>query len=1172
MVQLHCAGRKTWSSVIPLFRRSLRPGSSRPQFLRTGLWCAIFIMFAAHPRSAVGQGEQGTITGTVTDQSGAVVPGAKVTVKEVSTQTASTTVTNARGYYTIPYLAPGTYNVTAESKGFSTVTISGVHLTVDLSTSIDLKLALGTVSQQVVVKAANAIQLETENSELGGTVSRQQILGLPQVGRNAYNLAMLQPGVISETGSVFQSQINGGMANTSNLLLDSGTQINSSTGDLAYQPPSESVGQLKLITNNFSAEFGMSGGGVVTATTQSGTNAFHGSAYEYLRNTILNANGWARNHPGQQQPRGDFHAHIYGFSLGGPVLLPKIYNGRNKTFFFVNYENSPQRVPDGTTVGQVPTQAMRNGDFSGLVDQSGKPIKIYDPTTTTLVPGTTNKWTRRQFMGLLNGIMTPNVIDPARISPIAKTILAYYPLPTPGAGVQGIYNNSLIATSRTTARDNFLARVDQNFGQSHKVFIRVGRSSSNASNPLVTLAYPQAGTNGDPGTTGNTAWTGVVSETWTIRPNLLAEFRGNFDRTLIQTKMSSAGFDSTTLGLPASFQSRVETAIFPGFTIGDESPLGTNASSAYTDAEGSYEGQAHLTWVTGPHAVKAGFDYLFVYFNEFRPTWPAGMFSFSRGFTQGPDPSAATANAGWGFASFLLGLPGGGQITKDPPISASQKNLDGYFNDDYKVTGRLTLNLGLRYDVLTGWTDRHNQFAWFDPKKPDPVLGLPGALQFVGVNGNRRQQSATDYGNLAPRLGFAFMLNDKTAIRGGYGISYVTNSGGTVLGSGSLVSTSVFLGNPSPAPNTPPPGGSLSNPFAAGYLDPPNYLVGGGISDPFGPGTLPTLQSRNLSIQRAITGNTVLTVAYAGSRGEHIWYNLNRNSAPISALSYGPQLNQQVTNPYAGKLPGALGAPTIPFSQTLVPFPQYTGVTWNRAPVGDTYYDALTVQMQHQDTHGLYLQLSYTLSKQLNTIPERYNGRATTIIDPTNLGRTRGLAEYDRPQYLIVNYIYQLPFGPTHRILGHGIGSQLLGNWQLSGITTYASGQPIVITASNNTNLPGITAVADRLHDPHLQSGQSSSHWFDTTAYGIPALYTVGTGNRIEPDLRGPTYGNWDLGLIRRQQFGEGINLELRLEGVNAFNNRNLNVPNGSVTGGTFGQITSSGQARNLQAGARLSF
>jgi len=1127
------------------------------------LLCILFGLI--NEPKALGQAEQGTITGVVTDRSGAVIPGVDVTATETATRTVSTTTTNSDGYYTLPYLQPGTYNISATGRGFSNETISGVHLTVNLSTKVNLTLDVGAITQQVVIQA-DAIQLETDNSELGGTISRQQILELPQLGRNPYSLAVLAPGVLPETaGAPLQTETNGGMANTGNVLLDGGTQVNSSTGDITYTPPSESVRELKLITNNFSAEYGMSGGGVLTASSASGTNTFHGSMYEYLRNTILNANGWYRN--SVDLPRAVYHGNLYGFSIGGPVRIPKIYNGKNRTFFFFNFEKNPTIAPDAIT-GTVPTAAMRSGDFSGLVDQSGHQIKIYDPNTTTLVPGTTNTWTRQQFS--YNGVA--NVIAPSRISPIAQQVLSYYPQPN-APGIEGIYNNFIFSPSRTTARDNFLARVDQNIGASHKAFIRIGRASSEAKTPTVTLAYPQAGGNGDPGIALSTAWTGVVSDTWTIRPNLLAELRGNFDRTLNATQLYSNGFNTGTLGLPASFNSRVEEPIFPNFAITDEDTLGPTASADFTDGEGSYEGQAHLTWVAGQHTLKVGADYLFVYFNEYRPTWPAGNFSFGRGFTQGPNPAVAGTDGGWGFATFLLGAPTGGQITQDPALASSQKNTDAYIEDDYKLTKTLTLNLGARYDVLTGFTDRHNKLAWFDPTKPDPVLGLPGALQFTGTGGNRRQQSATDYKNVSPRLGFAWQLGQKTSIRGGYGISYVTNTGGTVLGSGFQASTGVYLGTPSPAPNTPPPGGSLANPFVSGYLNAPNYLVGSSISDPFGPGTVPLLQSRNLSIQRELTRDTVLTVAYAGSRGEHLWYNLNVNAAPISALSYGAKLYQQVANPYAGKLPGSLGAATIAFSQTLIPFPQYTGVTWNRDPVGDSYYDAMTVQLQHQDTHGLFLQAAYTLSKDLDNIPERYNGRAGPIIDPHNLGTSHAIAEYDRPQYLILNYIYQMPFGPGHRILGKGVLSNVVANWQLSGITTYGSGLPIVITAPNSTYVPGIGANADRLHNPHLASGsQTPQHWFDTTAYGVPAPFTVGTGNRVEPDLRGPLYGNWDLGLIRRQKFREGINLELRLEAVNALNNRNLNPPNGSVTGGTFGKITASGQARNVQIGVRLAF
>ncbi|WP_370561366.1 TonB-dependent receptor [Edaphobacter albus] len=1122
---------------------------------------SMLLVLMAFTKLAFGQAEQGTITGIVRDASGAVVASAKVTALEMSTKTLTSTVSNSNGYYTIPYLAHGTYDVTADALGFSKTVVTGVNLTVNLNTAVDLTLKVGGVSQQVTVQA-NAIQLETENSQLGQTYNRQQIIAIP--GRGGYNLDLLSPGVLPEQNSALQAQINGGMANTSNVLLDGGTQVNSSTGDIALTPPTESIGEFKLITNNFSAEYGMSGGGIITATTMSGTNDFHGSAYEYNSNTLYNANGWYRN--SVKLPRAPVHNNLFGFSVAGPLEIPKIYHGRNRTFYFFNIEWNPSVSPDAIQAS-VPTQAMRIGDFSGLVDQSGKQIKIYDPTTTTLVPGQTNKWTRSQFS--CNGVL--NVICPGRINSIAQKVLSYYPLPNT-TGIEGIYNNYVASPSRTTSKDNFFARVDQNIGANHKAFVRVGRASSKASTPTVTLAFPQAGGNGDPGTFLNTAWTGVVSDTWTMRSNLVGEFRGNFNRVLNQTQMYSQGFDAGSLGFPGSFVSRVATQIFPAFTISDESPLGATSSSYFNDAEGSYEGQAHFTWNKGAHTLKTGVDYLFVYFNEFRPTWPAGNFSFSRGYVQGPDPSVSSVNSGWGFASLLLGVPSGGQITKDPSLTASQKNIASYLQDDWKVVNHLTLNLGLRYDILTGFTDRHNQFAWFDPTKPDPVLGLPGALQFAGVGGNPRNQTDTKMTNFSPRLGFAWQIGQNTVIRGGYGIIYTTNTGGSVLGSGPQASTSVYLGPPSPAPNTPPPGGTLNNPFASGYLDPPNYLVGQGIGDPFWPGTLPYLQDRTLSVERALTGNTVLTVAYAGSRGLHLWYSLPRNVAPISALSYGPKLYQQVPNPYAGKLPGSLGAPTIPFSQTLVPFPQYTGVTWSRDPVGDSYYDAMTVQLHHRDAHGLYFQIAYTLSKDINNINERYNGRGGAIVDPNNLARTRGLAEYDRPQFLNINYIYQLPFGPGHRVLGRGLASKMIANWQLAGVTAYGSGLPIVITAPSNTYLPGITAVADRLHDPHLKTGQTPQRWFDTTAYAIPASFTVGTGNRIEPDLRGPAYGQWDMGLARKQTFADRVTLELRFDALNVFNNRQLSPPNGSVTGGTFGQITASGQARSGQVKARLTW
>ena len=1115
-----------------------------------------------------GQAEQGTITGSVKDGSGAMVSGAKITATETSTNVVSSTVSDASGYYTIPYLNPGTYDVSAEANGFSPSTISAVHITVNLSTALNFLLKVGTVSERVTVQA-NAIALETENSELGGTASRQQIIELPQLGRNPYNLIALQPGVLPVyTNSGIQVEANGGMANTSNILLDGATQVNASTGDPAFTPPLESVGELKYIVNNYSAEYGMSGGGVLTMASEAGGNQFHGSAYEYVRNTDFNANGWYPNHVGQK--RSPYHGNNFGFSIGGPVLVPKLYNGRNKTFFFTNIEWDPQRTPDAITAS-VPTALMRTGNFSGLVDQSGNPIVIYNPATTTLAPGSTNTYTRTPFPG--------NIIPASLIAnPIIQKVLSYYPLPN-ATGTEGIYNNFQLTPTRSTSQDTFLARVDQTFGASHKAFISLGRHSSFASTPPVNLAFPQSGTNGDPGGAASTAWTGTISDTWTIRPNLLIEFRGNFTHGFFGTVLNSQGFDISSLGLPASFVAQTEAKAFPQFGVTDQTGLGIQNSSIDSDTEGSDQGQVHLTWIKGQHTVKAGFEYRFVIFNEYRPLNGAGYFNFTRIYTQGPNPAAASADAGWGFADFLLGAPdnGGGYITHDAPATASQKDTDIYVNDDYKVTNTFTLNLGLRWDSLTGFTDRYNKLTWFNPTTPDPVTGLPGIVEFAGVNGNPRAENNTVWTNFAPRLGFTKQFGDRNVVRGGYGLFYVTNSNGNVAGTGFQVQTSIYTGPPVAAPNTPPVGASISNPFVDGYLPYPasaSALVGQNVGAPFRPGTLPNHQDWNLSVQRALAPSTVMTISYVGSRGEHLWYNLNKDAAPIQDLSLGPQLTQQVANPFAGKVQGSLGAATVAYSQLLTPFPQYTGLGWYHDPVGDSYYEGATVQLRHQDDkHGLFTQASYTFSKSINDIPERYAGRGDTPVDPDNLGFSRATAEYNRPQWLVVNYVYQLPVGQGRQFLSSGLASRIIGDWQVSGITTYGSGLPVIITAPNNTNLPGITALADRLHDPHLKNGlQNPGEWFDTTAYGIAAPYTTGTGNRVEPDLRGPSYGNWDMGLTRKQQFGEGINLALRFEAFNTFNSRNLGNLDGGVTDGTFGQITSSGQARNLQIGARLSF
>lgn len=1081
--------------------------------LRTVL--AFLMILPLFPSCGVAQMQQGTITGSVVDTTGAVIPNATIAATNTATGAVNRTVSNADGYFTIPYLTPGVYDLAADAQGFQQTKVAGIHLTINLSTTVTFTMKPGKVTQQITVQAS-PIQLETVNSELGGTVSPEQISELPQLGRNPYNLLELEPGAIQENKAYngINLSINGGLANTTNILLDGGTQVNTSTGDPGFTPPLDSIGEVKLITYNFSAVYGMSGSGILTISTKYGTNEFHGSAYDYVRNTLFNANGWYPNHV--DQTRSPYHENHFGFTIGGPAWFPKLYNGHNKTFFFMNLDWDPESVPDLITQ-TVPTAAMRTGDFSGLVDASGKPIIIYDPNTTVPVAGKSGTYTRSPF---------PNNIIPAyRLNQVALNLLQYYPLPN-APGTEGIYNNYQDNAARTTKQDTLLVRIDQNFGAKNKAFVMVGRHAAVASNPLINIAFPQAGTNGTPGTHSNLQWTGVLSDEWTIRPNLLAEFQANFIHGYAWNNVISQGFNSSTLGLPQSFAQQVEDPVFPQFATSNVSPLGIANSAVDNNTEGGNQGQAHLTWVTHAHTIEAGLDYRFAFFNNFEPTAPAGVFTFSRGYTQGPNPASASTDAGWDFASELLGILSSGDITQDAAVAFSQKNIDAYISDDYKLTRKLTLNVGVRYDGLTGMTDRHNRITWFDPQKQDPITQTPGVVEFAGLNGNPRGQTPTS-NNFGPRLGFAYRLGGETSIRGGGGLFAMTNTDAYVNWSGYKVQTSMYLGPSAAVPNTPPAGGTISNPYTAGFLPYPgtaSTLVGTSISEPFRKGTIPLIYDYNLSVQRAITPGTILTAAYAGSRGEHLWWNKPWEVDPIADLSLGPQLTTLVPNPYAGHMPGTLGAKTVKYEQLLLPFPQYTGLTYYHDPVGDSYYNSSEMELMHRDTHGLFFQVSYTLSKSIDDVPERYNGRSDTFVNPNDLGLTRGLAEYDRTQYAVVNYVYQLPFGPGRQLAKRGIASDLLGNWELSGITTYGSGEPVVITGANSTNLIGISALADRLHDPHLKH-QTPEEWFDTTAYADAAPYTTGTGNRIEPDLRGPAYGNWDLGLTRQQQIHENMNL-----------------------------------------------
>jgi hypothetical protein len=1110
--------------------------------------------------NAVAQVEQGAIAGTVVDASGSSIPKAKITVTNQATGVVAGAETTDEGYYKIPYLPAGRYKLSVEKTGFSTYHITDIPVLVGQIATMNATLRPGSVQNEVTV-TSNAVLVDQVSSSMGYVTGATQILELP-TGRSPYSLLTLSPGVIATGNPGTGPIVSGGRSNTSAILLDGQDTRNNSTLDNAYTPPQETVQEVRFITNNFSAEYGRSAGGVLAAAGKSGANQVHGSAYDYLNNDKLNANSWSNNR--NNVARGRQRHNEYGFTISGPVYLPHVYDGRNKTFFFFNWE----QVNDhgvSTPTANVPTALQMSGDFSQTFTNTGALIKIYDPLTTVADPSQKSGWSRSVFPG--------NVVPANRMDPIARKIISYYPEPTlaisPTLQTNWSQNFGLI-----THTDKWFTRADHNFGARNRLFFRYRYQTSPRTSPFTNIAFPGEGTNGG-GNQQSIAYTYGLSDTETFSSNLVGEFRFGYTRSVIKLTPLSVGFDITSLGLPQYLKAAAADAIFPRINISDFTAVGPDRASHDVDAENTPEAQAHFTWLKGSHAVKTGLDVLFCQFDTFRPDYPSGTFTFSRVFTQGPDPATASATAGYGLASAMLGAPDSGQFTIGPSLALLQTSHNWYLQDDWRISRNLTLNLGVRFEYQTPFKERYNHLAYFDPNAVEPVTGLKGVL--LPTSSSHRYPSDPNR-NWAPCVGLAWTFLPGTVFRTGYGWFYAPGSGGIGsspgdLGSGSSVATGIYFGQAPAAPNTPIPGSTLANPFVTGLLPYPNSLVGNGIGAIFPSWTTPLNQMWNANIQRSVAKNLLVEAAYIGSRGEHIWNNFTSNATFPQYLSMGSQLNNLVPNPFFGKITtGAMTAAQVRLGSLLVPYPQYSGVSQIRASVGDSVYHGFTLRAERSFSHGLLFQASYTAAKLIDNVNERFLG-GTNYVNPYDLNLSRAISAQDVSQRFVANYVYELPFGHGKQFLSHGIGSWILGNWQTSGIFSMQTGTPISIGASCTfPGAGGLGCYPDRLKDGNLASGQSMAQWFDTTAYANPAPYSFGSGSRTEPDLRNPGAISFDSVMSRWQPIRERMRLQFRAELYNILNHPNLGAPSTSITSSTYGQITAKNGNRTVTMALRLEF
>jgi hypothetical protein len=1018
-----------------------------------------------------GQTFYGSVVGTVTDASGASVPGATVSLTHLGTSDRRTAVTDTTGSYQFVNLIPGPYRVEIEISGFSRFTREPVVVEVQSAVRIDAALQVGDISQVVEVAAITPL-LDTETTSLGHVVGSRKVQEMPLNGRNVLNLVALVPGVVPQGQSMQNPtgtnifawgnyQIGGGMANQSATFIDGGPVNVPYVNLTTLVPTQDAMQEFRVQTNNLGPEFGRFAGGVINLTSKSGTNDFHGSAYEFLRNRVLNSNTFFNNRSGIERP--PFTQNQFGVNVGGPVV-------REKTFFFFSYEGFRQRQGQ-SFLFSVPTDAMRAGDFSNLRDGNGSLIPIHDPLTVCGRLGNPACPVDSSGRELITRTPFPNNVIPAnRIDPTAKILTSLWaPANTPGEQFTHVNN---FATNASIGGDNdqYNARIDQSVSEKQRIF---GRYTywSNLSlpiDPYRTQTYIDRG----PETFHTHQF--VVADTYTFTPTTIGDFRVAFLRFVYDRTPESLGVDLTTFGWPASLNNQVAFRHIPtpcvqGFT----DVFCTNGTGSTIVARNdSYSVAPSLTKIAGRHTVKFGGEWRRMTHNYAQSNNPSGFFNFNNVFTA-VNPFAP-AGTGSGFASFLLGYGVDGNINT-PALVAGQQIYQGYYIfDTFQMSSKLTMNYGVRWELPGPWTERFDRLTVLLPDAESPVAkptGLPirGKLALVNSEDRESRYSQDRHWMLfAPRTGFAYRFANKTVIRGGYGIFFLPNDVAFNTAPNNAPVNTLATPWVSTLDGGVTPVERLSNPFPNGVLQPPghspsfqNILLGVGIASPIPDESYGYAQQWNLNLQRELGEGTVVEIAYAGSRGVHIPTTAQQiDQLPDEFLSLGSALQELVPNPFFGLITtGPLAASTVARGQLLRPFPQYNGVSMQAAPNRNSIYHSMQMRVEKRFGDGGSVLGAYTWAKLItdtDTLTGWLEAAGPGGVQNNNkMHLERSLASFDVPHRLVVSYVLDLPLGKGKKLLGgaSGVAGTMVSGWGFNGVSTFQSGFPLALsTATNLTN------------------------------------------------------------------------------------------------------------------------
>jgi trimeric autotransporter adhesin len=1162
--------------------------------MRNTLW-KLSIVIALFSVAAFAQTFQGTLRGRVVDPNGAVTSNAKVTLTDEATQIARSTVTNTDGEYTFASLTPATYSVTVEAAGFKKLEQKGVSVATQAAVTLDLQLELGEVSEAVTV-TSEAPPLQTADASTGQLINTQQIDDLPLLGRNPFLTGKLAQSVVFAGNPTFtrmqdqngnsQFSIAGGPLRTNNYLVD-GISIADSNNRAVILPSPEAVQELKVQASTYDAEVGRTGGGTFNTLLRSGTNDLHGSAVGHIRETDWLANTFFANRAGQPIANQPFYD--WAFSLGGPIIIPKIYNGKNKTFFFASDE-SYRQTSGSTTTLSVPTPLERVGNFSKSFTKSGALQVIYDPSTTNLTTGA-----RTPFPG--------NIIPASDLSPIGMALASYYPSPTTSTPYYQAPNYNFTG-SFPNRGDQRIFKVDHDFTSWFRA------SASYIHQKTFETDYP-ADIFPNPGTPDQSLCCDrkidAAGANATITPNAttVIAVRWGFNRFYSKSTYESSGFNLGTLGFPESLVGITPNTAFPAITLGS-AVNGCSDPSSNTDFA-NYGGgctnqdvfysrtfSTSVSKFIGKHNLKAGFDFRTLHDFGTPASGPTSL-GFTDVFTR-ETPQVTTLGTGSDLATLLLGYPTSGQMSVVAHFNDFIRYYAGFVQDDYRITSKLTLNFGVRLEYESGIQEEKNQLVvGFNPNVPNPLqsqvtgLQIPGEVEYAGVNGNPTQTGNALSVKPAPRFGFAYAPDSKTVVRGGYGIYWAPTFFNFQNAIGYSQTTSIIAstnGNFTPAT-------SLSNPYPSGLIQPSGNSLGGlsGIGQAvtvFSPTAQSAgyVQEYSLEVQRELPSGFVITVGALGSHSLHLLESgQNIDQLNPSYFGLGSALTASIANPmYGNGGVGTVGTAKVTEAQLLLPYPQYTSLTLANSDTGSARYYSFYVRAQRRFANGLSLLGSYTWSRSMDNLLGVSTAGASNITGESgaqnayNIGAEWSLSTQDVPDRFTTAITYELPFGKGKPFLNTNskILNYAVGGWSVNALSTIQSGFPLFITQPNNNsvigatyqrpNATGISATTSGTTDERI------SDWLNPAAFSQAPRFTFGDVSRFI-NTRGPGLFDWDFSVFKSFLITERINAQFRAESFNATNTVEFGTPNTTFTSPTFGVITSQiNMPRLIQLGIRATF